>query len=182
MSANDMKLHGEEIYAAVLEWYLGPNSGQRVFMCVCVRGCASAYFFFLHMGVIWSFVIPCLHTHTLLVFLCFVVFLFVWTKCTLARARTCLVVVFALSSSPAFSQSVALTDFRHATYSMVMSPGKTSLSRVWSSVTSCLWLTSRPVLPGRVWLQLKRQMSLRSEAVSIVDWGGTEVNWGHSWS
>ena len=34
----------------------------------------------LHMGVTWSSVIACLPTHTLLVFLCVVVFLFVWTS------------------------------------------------------------------------------------------------------
>lgn len=92
MLVNDMKLHSEEICAAVLMWYLGPKNRQRVFMCVCAWVCICI--FFLHMGVIWSFVIPCLHTHTLLVFLCFVVFLFMWTKCTLARAKSCVVVVF----------------------------------------------------------------------------------------
>ena len=72
-------------------------------MCVCLRGCVSAYFS-PHMGVIWSFVIPCLHTHTLLVLLHFVVFLFVWTKCSLARANTWSVffffVLFFFFSSP----------------------------------------------------------------------------------
>ena len=66
-----------------------------MFMCVCLRGCVSAYFS-PHMGVIWSFVIPCLHTHTLLVLLHFVVFLFVWTKCSLARANTWSVFFFFL--------------------------------------------------------------------------------------
>ena len=90
-----MELHSEDIHAAVWVWYLGPNSRQCVFMCVCVclRGCVSAYFS-PHMGVIWSFVIPCLHTHTLLVLLHFVVFLFVWTKCSLARANTWSVFLF----------------------------------------------------------------------------------------
>lgn len=59
-----------------------------VFMCVCACVGVCLHIFFLHMGVIWSFVIPCLHTHTLMVFFYFVVFLFVWTKCTLAGTKT----------------------------------------------------------------------------------------------
>lgn len=44
MSANDMKLHAEEIYAAAWEWYPGPNSRQRV--CVCVRAWVCICIFF----------------------------------------------------------------------------------------------------------------------------------------
>lgn len=39
-----------------------------VYVCACVGVCLHI-FFFLHMGVIWSFVIPCLRSYTYLVFL-----------------------------------------------------------------------------------------------------------------
>lgn len=87
---------------------------QRAVGCMCVHAWVCICILFSSIWV--SFVIPCFHTHTLLVFFCFVVFLFVWTVCTLAEAKTSVVVVLVLLSHIAFSASFPLTDFKYTTY------------------------------------------------------------------
>lgn len=90
-----------------------------MWVCVCI-------FLVLHMGVIWSFVIPCLHTHTLLVFSCFVVFLFVWTKCTLAGAKTWSV-FFSLVLSSWVSCTLSIRPSQTYNILLVLSTGKNFL-------------------------------------------------------
>lgn len=155
MSANGMKLHSEEIYTAVLVWYLGPNNRQWVFTCVYLCVGVWLHIFFLHMGVIWSFVIPCLHTHTLLVFFYFVAFLFVWTKCTMARAKTS-GLAFALiqSSYVAFSLSIPLTDLCIWHIVIYVFNGWIIQSQIWSPETSWLRLATQPVQRACIWFKL----------------------------
>ncbi len=167
--------------------------GGYVCVCVCVCACVGVclHIFFLHMGVIWSFVIPCLHTHTLLVSFCgflvcvdkvyfgfgqnfgLVFALVQWPRVHSLYLSLSLVadmwhiLIYLFNGWMVNWKTFLLTSgHRFDPLQHPVSDWPLSLINVGVPGSNCHFNTGWKYVP---------------EVVSIVGGGGTEVNWGHSW-
>ena len=152
-------------------WHLGPDGRQWLFTCVWV--CVCIFLFFLHMGVIWSFLIPLLAFPHASAFTSAL-----WISClcgpSLLWLRPKLLWLLSTSScsirfiSPSQLIPTSDTSDRPVTW--------TTQPQIRSPASSCFWLTGQPGQFGcvcKTWQCVQRS--------GDVDWGGSEVNWGRGW-